>query len=186
MVNCSSAPPGLGRQIETREGHAGATMAVTSKADRSGGYFNGYRLGAWAAHVASWLTTFWLCEWVGEPTTDEGRAVVVVIAIVLEFFVLHKMKRLLFDEQGGNDAIGWAGFIIDSLINAGGAFPKMGRLAAWPPLAALTGALGVNTTEGPGNALAAFVLALVGGIILSVLPIRLDQKAEQESGRRAG
>ncbi len=146
---------------------------------RTGSYFHSYRLGAWATHAASWLTTYWLCEWVGDPKTDEGRAVVIVISVILEFFVLHKMKKLLFDEKKSNDGIGWAGFIIDSIVNAGGAFPKMGRLAAWPPLAALVSAFGVDTTKGSGQAIAAFVLALIGGIILSIIPIRLDQAANE-------
>lgn len=150
-----------------------------SRQRRGSSYFNGYRLGAWATHAASWLTTYWLCEWVGDPQTDEGRAVVVVISLILEFFVLHKMKKLLFDEQGSNDAIGWAGFIIDSLINAGGLFARTGRLAAWPPLAALVGAFGVDTTKGAGQAIAAFILAIGLGIMLSVLPIRLDLAARR-------
>ena len=93
------------------------------------------------------------------------------------------MKRLLFDEQAHNDGIGWAGFIIDAIINAGGAFPKMGRLAAWPPLAALVGAFGLDTSQGGGNTIMAFALALLGGIILSVLPIRLDQAAAEQDRR---
>jgi len=156
-------------------------LAVTTKDDRTvGGYFNGYRLGAWALHAASWLTTYWLCEWVGDPKTDQGRAVVVVVAIILEFFVLHKMKKLLFDEKKSNDGIGWAGFIIDSIINAGGAFPKMGRLASWQPLAALVSAFGIDTTKGTGNTVAAFILALSIGVILSIAPIRLTQVANEQ------
>ena len=144
-------------------------------------YFNGYRVGAWATHVASWLTTYWLCEWVGDPKTDEGRVIVGVISIIIEFFVLHKMKRLLFDDSHGNDAVGWAGFAIDSIINAGGLFPKMGRLAAWPPLAALAAIAGLDTTTGAANTGLAFALALGIGVLLSVLPIRLDQMAESQS-----
>jgi hypothetical protein len=154
-------------------------MAVTTKDDSHGSYFNGYRLSSWALHAASWLTTYWLCTWVGEPKTNEGYAVVVVISLVLEFFVLHKMKKLLFDAKKSNDGIGWAGFIIDSFINLGGALPKMGRLAAWPPLAALAGTLGVDTTKGMGNTIAGFLIALIIGIILSIAPIRLAQVADE-------
>ena len=158
-------------------------MTARSEQATSAGYFNGYRLGAWATHAASWLTTYWLCEWVGDTKTDASRAVVVAVSIVLEFFVLHTMKKLLFDANKGNDALGWAGFGIDSLTNAGGAFPKMGRLASWPPLAVLVGAFGVDATQGSGNAVAAFILALIVGIILSVLPVRLDQMADRQSER---
>ncbi len=104
-----------------------------------------------------------------------------MVSIVLEFFVLHKMKKLLFDEEQSNDMVGWAGFIIDSLINAGGLFARTGRLASWPPLAALVGAFGVDSSKGIGNTIAAFILALAGGIILSIVPIRLDQAAVQAS-----
>jgi hypothetical protein len=165
-----------------REGLSGAIVA-TKAARRGTGYFNGYRLGAWATHGASWLTTYWLCEWVGQPATDAGYAIVVAVALIIEFFILHKMKNLLFDDQAHNDGVGWAGFIIDAIVNAGGAFPRMGRLAAWPPLAALVGAFGLDTTQGSGNTILAFVLALAGGIILSVLPIRLDQAAAEQDRR---
>ena len=90
------------------------------------------------------------------------------------------MKSLLFDANKKNDGIGWAGFIIDAIINAGGAFPKMGRLAAWPPLAALAGALGIDSTKGSGNTIGAFVLSLIIGIILSIAPIRLAQVADEQ------
>jgi hypothetical protein len=153
---------------------------VTKSAAESSGYFNGYRVSAWIAHAGSWLTTYWLVEWIGDPKTDTGRALVVLVAIAVEF-TLHKMKKLLFDEHKHNDGVGWAGFIIDSIVNAGGAFPKAGRFAAWPPLVALVGAFGVDSSKGPGNTVAAFILALVGGTILSVLPIRLSRAADEAS-----
>lgn len=143
-------------------------------------YFNGYRLGAWATHAASWTTTYWLCEWVADPQTNEARAVVIVISLILEFFVLHKMKKLLFDSSTGNDALGWAGFAIDSVINAGGLFPKTGRVAAWPPLATLVKAFGADISKNNANLIAAFIIAMIFGIILSVVPIRLDQMADKQ------
>ena len=33
-------------------------IMATKAARRGAGYFNGYRLGAWATHAASWLTTY--------------------------------------------------------------------------------------------------------------------------------
>jgi hypothetical protein len=158
-------------------------MATATKTPS--GYFSGFRLSAWAAHAASYVTTYLLCAWVADPQTDTGRAIVIVLAAILEFLILHKMKKLLFDDKQGNDALGWAGFVIDSIINAGGVFPYMGRLAAWPPLARLVGALGLDITKGAGNTVAAFIIALIVGIILSVLPIRLDQRAARQSGARS-
>jgi hypothetical protein len=48
-----------------------------------------------------------------------------------------------------------------------GAFPKITRLAASPPVVH-GGAFGIDTTKGTGNTIASFLLALAGGIILSV------------------
>ena len=143
-------------------------------------YFNGYRIGSWALHGASGLTTYWLCEWIGQPAEPEGYVITITLSIILEFFVLHKMKKALFDANQANDAIGWAGFIIDSAINMGGILPKMFRLAAWPPIAALAAIGEFDTTKGAANTALGFILALALGILLSVAPIRLDQMAEAE------
>lgn len=146
---------------------------------RASSYFNGYRLGAWIAHFFSWLTTYWLIEWITDPQNDTNRAIALVISLALEF-LLHKAKKLLFDEERHNDGVGWTAFIADSIINAGGVYPKAGRFAAWPPLAALIGAFGVDIAkqDSPGNVIAAFILALLLGIGLSVLPIRLSKAAD--------
>lgn len=142
-------------------------------------YFNGYRIAAWLTHTASWLTTYWLCEWIAAPAGDQEHIVVAIISLAGEF-VLHRMKTMLFDASKKNDAIGWAGFALDTLINAGGALPSMGRLAAWPPLVALVRLVGADSAAGPANRATAFALALVVGLILSALPIRLDQMADAQ------
>jgi hypothetical protein len=143
------------------------------------GYFNGYRFSAWIAHFFSWLTTYWLIEWITDPHNDTNRAIAIVVSIALEF-LLHKAKKLLFDEERHNDGIGWGAFVADSIINAGGVYPKAGRFAAWPPLAALVGAFGVDIAkkDSPGNVIAAFILSLLVGMGLSLLPIRLSKAAD--------
>ena len=45
---------------------------MATRTNSTPAYFNGYRLGSWALHAASWLTTYWLCEWIGTPAVKHA------------------------------------------------------------------------------------------------------------------
>lgn len=133
---------------------------------------NTYKLSAVLAQLLSYMTTYWAVEWIAEPKTDQQYAIAMAVALAFEF-LLVKMKSLLFDEAAENDGIGWLGFVIDAVINAGGIVTKSGRLLTWPPIAAILAAFGLNAADPRTNAIGGFVVALALGAMLSFLPHRL-------------
>ncbi len=147
-------------------------MSVTSRSITHGeSRVNGYKISAVVAQIISWLTTFWCVEWIMEPKPD-GYPVVILVSVLAEFFLVM-MKRCLFNTNHHDDAIGWFGLVIDAVINAGGILPKAGRLLTFPPVAAILFVFGVNAADKGANAIGAFILAIIGGALLSVLPHRL-------------
>lgn len=152
-------------------------MTTTTTPRRSAGVgLNVGKIGAVITSIISWLTTYWCVLWIMQPAADAGKAVPIAVSIVAEV-VLVLMKRCLFTADRDH-GIGWAGLIIDALINAGGILPRAGRLLTFPPIAAMLGAIGVNAADPATNNGGAFIIALAIGSLLSVLPHRLWRSGE--------
>jgi hypothetical protein len=148
-------------------------MAVTSTPTNSKGVtFNPGKVGALLTACISWLTTYWCVVWVMEPKPDTGYTAVIVVSVIVEI-ILTLMKRCLFNADKSDDGIGWAGLIVDAVINAGGILPRAGRLLTFPPIAAILTVVGIDATKPEINSIGAFILAIIAGALLSVLPHRL-------------
>lgn len=135
------------------------------------------KIGAVITSIISWVTTYWCVLWIMQPAPDTSRAVPLAVSVVAEL-VLVLMKRCLFNADRSDDGIGWAGFVIDAIINAGGILPRAGRLLTFPPIAAILVAVGVNTADEAVNNIGAFIVAIIAGALLSVLPHRLWKSGE--------
>lgn len=121
------------------------------------------------AQAASFMTTLWAVQWVW----DDGSLPAQFIAAVVVEAVLVAMKSALFDKGGGNDGIGWAGFVIDALTNLGGILPRAGKVLTWPPIATLLGLLGLSAADTTVQSVGGLIIAGAAAILLSVLPHRL-------------
>jgi hypothetical protein len=148
-------------------------MAVKSypiTKERAG--FNPGKIGALLTACISWVTTYWCVLWIMEPTPETGYTTAIAVSIVAEI-ILTMMKRCLFNDDRSDDSIGWAGLIVDAVINAGGILPRAGKLLTFPPIAAILTVVGVNATDPKVNSIGAFIVAIAAGALLSVLPHRL-------------
>lgn len=134
--------------------------------------FNPGKIGAAIAAGISWITTYWCVLWIMEPKPEDGYALAIGVSIAVEI-ILTLMKRCLFNKDKSDDGIGWAGLIVDAVINAGGILPRAGRLLTFPPIAAILTVAGINTVDPKVNSIGAFILAIIAGALLSVLPHRL-------------
>lgn len=139
---------------------------------RDGMSFNPGKVGALIAAVISWITTYWCVLWIMQPAEGASMTMPLVVSIVAEL-ILTLMKRCLFNADRSDDGIGWAGLVVDAIINAGGILPRAGRLLTFPPVAAILGVFGVNAAHPTINNVGAFVIAIAAGALLSVLPHRL-------------
>jgi len=139
---------------------------------KHGASFSPGKIGALITAAISWLTTYWCVLWVMEPTPEAGYTLAIGVSIVAEV-VLTLMKRCLFNADRSDDGIGWAGLIVDAVINAGGILPRAGKLLTFPPIAAILVAVGVNANDPKINSIGAFLVAIAAGALLSVLPHRL-------------
>jgi hypothetical protein len=127
---------------------------------------NWRKLFAVIAQIASWFTTLWFVQWLW----PEGALVHQALLAVLAEGALVVAKERLF--TGDDPILGWAGFIVDGIVNAGGILPKACRVLSFPPIAALVAAMGGGgacATFGLGSVL----FAIAAGALLSVLPHRL-------------
>jgi hypothetical protein len=140
---------------------------------------NSSKLAAIAIQIASYVTTYWAVEWIAQPTTDQQRALVAIIALVAEF-VLVRMKSALFDADDGNDVVGWVGFGADSIINAGGILPQAPRILTWPPFATLLAGVGVDVADARTQQIGAFIVAVGIGMLISFAPHRLWQRGQRK------
>lgn len=148
-------------------------MAVTSTPLNSPrASFTPGKIGALIAVGISWVTTYWCILWIMEPTPETGYATAIGVSIVAEI-ILTLMKRCLFNKDKSDDGIGWAGLIVDAVINAGGILPRAGKLLTFPPIAAILTVVGVNASDPKVNSIGAFIVAISIGALLSVLPHRL-------------
>lgn len=127
------------------------------------------RVMAVVAQLASYMTTLWAVQWIW----DDGPLGYQVLAAAVVEVLLIAMKSALFNDDGGDDTIGWAGFAIDAVVNAGGVLPRAGKLLTWPPIAGLFDLFGVDGADPTVQTVGSFLIAAVVGILLSVLPHRL-------------
>lgn len=134
--------------------------------------FNPGKIGAIIASIVSWITTYWCVLWIMEPAPEAGYGMAIGVSIVAEI-ILTLMKRCLFNKDKSDDGIGWAGLIVDAIINAGGILPRAGKLLTFPPIAAILTVVGFDTANPKAISIGAFVVALLAGALLSVLPHRL-------------
>lgn len=148
-------------------------MAVKSRTlTRDGKPFPFNKLMAGFAQFLSFLTTLWFVEWVWP---EGGGLARFAIALVAEGILLAFKSSLW---QGESHGMSWTGFGIDTILNAGGVLPITSRMLLFPPLAAVLGAMGVlpysaatmATVAGNVVSYGGFLLAIIGGILLSVAP----------------
>lgn len=150
-------------------------MAVTSQplnSPHERASFNPGKIGAIIAGIISWITTYWCVIWIMEPTPETGYTMAIGVSVVAEI-ILTLMKRCLFNKDKSDDGIGWAGLVVDAIINAGGILPRAGKLLTFPPIAAILTVVGVNAGDPKVNSIGAFIVAILAGALLSVLPHRL-------------
>ncbi len=150
-------------------------MAVTStdlKSAPARTGFNPGKIGAIIAGIISWITTYWCVIWIMEPTPETGYTMAIGVAIIAEI-ILTLMKRCLFNKDRSDDGIGWAGLIVDAVINAGGILPRAAKLLTFPPIAAILTVVGVNASSPSVQNIGGFIIAIAAGALLSVLPHRL-------------
>ena len=150
-------------------------MAVTStplKSKPEGVSFKPGKVGALITLGISWMTTYWCVLWIMQPTPETGYTVAIIVSIVAEI-ILTLMKGCLFNNDTSDDGIGWAGLVVDAVINAGGILPRAGRLLTFPPIAAILTIVGIDPNVPAINSAGAFIIAILAGALLSVLPHRL-------------
>lgn len=126
------------------------------------------RVIAAVAQGASYLTTLWAVQWVW----DDGQLAHQIIAALVLELLLVGMKSALWS-RNGDETIGWAGFAIDAIINAGGILPRAAKLLTWPPIASLLAVASINAAEPTVQTIGGFIIAAGIGILLSILPHRL-------------
>jgi len=129
---------------------------------------NWRKLVAVIAQIASWFTTLWFVQWIWADGPLPYQALLAVIAEAL----LVVLKERLF--RGDDPALGWAGLLVDGVINAGGILPKACRIVTFPPIAAIGaafGSVGACTVYSPLSV----VLALLGGACSVCTPSALEK-----------
>lgn len=145
-------------------------MAVHSKP--AGGerslHLNRYHAGAVLAQLGSFATTY-----VFFVAVMEGANWYAILGIALAVeFLLTLGKGLV--SRGG--AVGPAAIVFDSLLNAGGIWPSSRHIAESPPAQMIVEAFRLQPTFG---LIPAFVLSLLIGYLLAVLPHRLWRAANR-------
>lgn len=130
------------------------------------------RLGAIITQIFSYLTTLSAVGHVMRPATETAWALTAGTALAIEI-VLIVMKETIFDGNGANDVIGWLGFLIDALINTGGALPWAARLLTFGPIALILGLFAIDTNDPTTALIGGAVISLILGIVLSIAPHRL-------------
>lgn len=134
-------------------------MATTSNTPQ---HISGRRIAGWVVQLGSFATTYACIAALKMPELQTfGLAVAIEGA-------LYYAKKLAFLD--GRDSVGWAAVLLDTLLNAGGIWPFAKLLNGTPTWIMIVEALGLNADLGP---IAAFIISLALGFILSVLPHRL-------------
>ena len=147
-------------------------MAVQSRyttseeARRRSSHLNRYHAGAILAQLGSFATTY-----VFFLAVMDGAAWYAILGIALAVeFLLTLGKGLI------GSAVGPAAIIFDSLLNAGGIWPSSRHIAESPPAQMIIEAFQLKPSFG---LVPAFVLSLLIGYLLAVLPHRLWRAANR-------
>ena len=127
---------------------------------------NRYHIGAVVAQLGSFATTYAFFIAVMDGA---HWGAILGIALAVEF-LLTLGKSLV--QRGG--AVGAASIAFDTLLNAGGIWPSMRRISESPPALMIVDAFQLQPTFG---LIPAFVLSLLIGYLLAVLPHRLWRAA---------
>lgn len=130
--------------------------------------FNRYHAGAILAQVGSFATTYLFFLAVMNGATWYA---ILGIALAVEF-LLFLGKGVA--QRGG--AVGAASIVFDTLLNAGGIWPSTRHIAESPPAQMIIEAFQLQPTFG---LIPAFVLSLLIGYLLAVLPHRLWRAASR-------
>lgn len=127
---------------------------------------NRYHIGAIIAQLGSFATTyaFFIAVMAGAQWY-----IILTIAVAVEF-LLTLGKSLV--QRGGT--VGAVSIAFDTLLNAGGIWPSMRRISESPPALMIVDAFQLKPTFG---LIPAFVLSLLIGYLLAVLPHRLWRAA---------
>jgi hypothetical protein len=139
------------------------------------------KLGAIITQVMSYLTTLSAVAHVMRPHTETAWAITAGTALAVEI-ALIAMKETLFS---GGAGVGWTGFIIDGLINAGGILPWASRLLTFAPIALILGLIAVDTTDPMVALLGGAVIGLILGFVLSIAPHRLWRTGKRAAAKTA-
>lgn len=149
-------------------------MAVTSRytneeaQQRRSSHLNRYHIGAILAQLGSFATTY-----VFFIAVMDGAAWYAILGIALAVeFLLTLGKGLV--SRGG--AVGPASIIFDMFLNAGGIWPSSRHIAESPPAQMIVEAFHLQPSFG---LVPAFVLSLLIGYLLAVLPHRLWRAANR-------
>lgn len=149
-------------------------MAVRShytderEAPRRTAGLNRYHAGAILAQIGSFATTYLFFIAVMDGA---GWYAILGIALAVEFLLLLG-KGLA--RQGGT--VGPAAIVFDMLLNAGGIWPSTRHIAESPPAQMIVEAFHLQPSFG---LIPAFVLSLLIGYLLAVLPHRLWRAANR-------
>lgn len=122
----------------------------------------GRKIAGLVAQLGSFATTWACINAIGLPSLP-GFGIAVVVEVVLFY-----AKKMAF--ENGRESVGWCAVLLDTLLNAGGIWPFSKNLSATPTWVMLAEALSLKGQMGP---IAALIIALVLGFILSILPHRL-------------
>lgn len=125
-------------------------------------HISGRQWAGYLAALGSFATT-WACIAALSISGWPGFGIALVVEVVL-----YQAKKLAF--QNHKETAGWAAVLLDTLLNAGGIWPYTSRLNATPTWLMIAQGFQLDSTLGP---LAALVISLVLGFVLSVLPHRL-------------
>jgi hypothetical protein len=138
------------------------------------------RLGAIITQVLSYMTTLSAAAYLMRPTTEIGWALTAGAALAFEI-VFIVLKEGVFQNAG--DLIGWTGFLIDGLVNAGGILPWAPRLLTFGPVALILGLLRIDVSDPTTALIGGAAISLVLGGALSYAPHRLWRPARSKRTR---
>lgn len=117
----------------------------------------------------SYATTLLAAIHVLRPGEDAtALAVTAAVALAVEA-ALYGMKEAWF-KGGSGRAVSVLGFVIDGLVNTGGALTFTGRLLTFGPIALTIGLTGLSVADPTVNLIGTIVLGVVLGFGLSVAP----------------
>lgn len=141
-------------------------MAVTST--QRPPTLNRYHVGAFLAQAGSFATTYLFFI-----AVMDGASWYAILGIALAVEFLLTLGKSL-TRRGG--AVGPAAIVFDMLLNAGGIWPSSRHIAESPPAQMVVEAFQLKPTFG---LIPAFVVSLLIGYLLAVLPHRLWRAANR-------